>query len=135
MLAALALAGCSAAPRPGGTDRASPGRETVITEAEIAALSVRTAWDVVRLRAPRIAFHFDESGNPINVRIQAPATANADETPLVIVDGAQMLDLGALRQLPASEVRLIRILTAEAAAPLYGLRAVGGAIIVQTKGQ
>jgi hypothetical protein len=105
----------------------------VITAAEIAELNVRTAWDVVRLRAPRIVFGQDRTGAPSGVRIQEQRSVNADETPLLVVDGAPVQDIGYLQQLPASEVELIRILTAEAAQPVYGLRAAGGAIVVLTK--
>jgi len=52
---------------------------------------------------------------------------------LLVVDGVQMSDIDYLRQIPASDVHAIRILNAEAAEPLYGLRAAGGAIVVETK--
>ena len=109
------------------------GRETLITEAEIARMSVRTAWDAVRLRAPRFTFGLDPTGRPTRVRMQEQRSVNADETPLLVVDGVQMFDLEYLNQIPASDVHAIRILTAEAAEPLYGLRAAGGAIVVETK--
>ena len=96
-------------------------------------MSVRTAWDAVRLRAPRFAFGLDPAGRPAGVRIQAQRSVNADETPLLVVDGVQVFDIEYLMQIPASDVHAIRILSAEAAEPLYGLRAAGGAIVVETK--
>jgi len=132
-LAAIAIAGCRTLPRAAGSAAPTAGRETLITEEQIARLSVRTAWDVVRLRAPRISFGLDQTGRPAGVRIQEPHSANADETPLLVVDGMQMFDLEYLHQIPASEVHAIHILNAEAAEPLYGLRAAGGAIVVETK--
>ena len=96
-------------------------------------MSVRTAWDAVRLRAPRFTFGQDAAGRPAGVRIQERRSINADETPLLVVDGVQMSDIDYLRQIPASDVHAIRILNAEAAEPLYGLRAAGGAIVVETK--
>ena len=109
------------------------GRETLITEAEIARMSVRTAWDAVLLRVPRFSFGLDPTGRPTRVRMQEQRSVNADETPLLVVDGVQMFDLEYLNQIPASDVHVIRILSAEAAEPLYGLRAAGGAIVVETK--
>jgi outer membrane cobalamin receptor len=125
-------AGCrSASARPvSGTT--APGRETVIEADEIVRMGARTAWDVVRVRAPRLVA--GEGGGPAGMRIQEPRSANADETPLLVVDGTQMIGVSYLEQLPASEVVRIRILDSEAAFPLYGLRAAGGAIVVQTKG-
>ncbi len=96
-------------------------------------MSVRTAWDVVRMRAPRIAFATNASGGLTGVRIQEPRSVNADETPLLVVDGMQILDIQYLNQIATSDIRVIRILTSEAAQPRYGLRAAGGAIVVETK--
>jgi len=104
------------------------GRVTVITADEIRAIGARSAWDALRALAPR----FISSGNG-DLRIQGPSSANADESPLVVVDGVQALDLSWLTQIPAAEIAVIRILDVQAAEPLYGLRAAGGAIVIETK--
>jgi len=132
-VAAIAIAGCRTLPRAAGSAAPTAGRETLITADEIAGMSVRTAWDAVRLRAPRFTFGLDPTGRPAGVRIQEPRSVNTDETPLLVVDGMQMFDIEYLHQIPASDVHAIRILNAEAAEPLYGLRAAGGAIVVETK--
>lgn len=132
-LAAIAIGGCQPPPRAAGSVAPTAGRETLITEEEIARMSVRTAWDAVRLRAPRLTFSLDPTGRPTGVRIQEQRSAVADETPLLVVDGVRMSDIQYLNQMPASDVRAIHILDAEAAEPLYGLSAAGGAIVVETK--
>ena len=133
-LAAVALAACHPAPRTAGTTPAAFGHETLITEEDIARMSVRTAWDVVRMRAPRLFAGSDStSGRTSSVRIQEPHSVNADETPLLVVDGMQAADLSYLDLIPATEIHAIHILGSEAAEPIYGLRAAGGAIIVETK--
>lgn len=132
-LAVMALAGCQLSHRASGTPAPTFARETLITEEQIAQMSVRTAWDAVRLRAPRFTSGVDPTGRPTQVRIQAPRSVNADETPLLVVDGHQMSDIQYLNEIPASQVHAIHILDAEAAEPLYGLRAAGGAIVVETK--
>ncbi len=131
--ALLAVGACR--PAPGSAPQVSPASVggTVITEAEIARMSVRTAWDVVRMRAPRFSAGVDATGRPTTVRIQERRSYNADETPLLIVDGVRTSDIGYLQQIPASDLHLVRILNAEAAEPLYGLQAAGGAIVVETK--
>ena len=133
LAAVVALAGCHLPPRAAGSTSPSAGGGTVITEDDLARMSVRTAWDAVRMRAPRLSFGQDANGRPTGVRIQSPRSANADETPLLVVDGMQMSDLEYLMQIPASQVHAIRILSSESAEPLYGLRAAGGAIVVETK--
>lgn len=132
-LAALTLGACRVP--PGSTGSAGPAalRGTVITEQDIARMGVRTAWDVVRLRAPRLTYGLDAAGRPTGVRIQEPRSIRADETPLLVVDGVQLTDLSYLGQIPATDVHAIRILNAETAQPLYGLAAAGGAIVVETK--
>jgi len=131
---AAALAGCRPAPRTIGTTPARFGRETLITEDDIARMSVRTAWDVVRMRAPRLFAGADSTtGQPSHVRIQEPHSVNADETPLLVVDGMQAADLSYLSLIPATEIHAIHILDSSAAEPFYGLRAAGGAIVVETK--
>jgi hypothetical protein len=133
-LAAVALAGCRPMPRTAGTTPAAFGHETLITEEDIGRMSVRTAWDVVRMRAPRMFAGSDSTtGRASRVRIQEPHSINADETPLLVVDGMQASDLSYLDLIPATEVHAIHILSSEAAEPIYGLRAAGGAIIVETK--
>ena len=132
-LAALSIGSCRPVARPSGSVAPSAGRETVISEDDIARMSVRTAWDVVRMRAPRLTFGLDQYGRPARVRIQETRSANADETPLLVVDRMQIPDIDYLQQIPAEEVHAIRILDAESAEPIYGLTAAGGAIVVETK--
>ena len=133
MLGAIAIWSCQPGPRTRSTVAPSTGRETVITDSEITRMSVRTAWDVVRMRAPRLTFAQDAQGRPTQVMIQSRRSIQSDETPLVVVDGMQVSDIGYLGTIAASEVRAIRILDSEAAEPLYGLRAAGGAIVVEMK--
>jgi hypothetical protein len=65
--------------------------------------------------------------------IQSQRSINADETPLLVVDGARVGDIMYLNDIPASDVHAIHILDSEAATPLYGIVAAGGAIVVETK--
>ncbi len=132
-LGTFALWSCRPVPRAGGSAAPAAGREILITESDIARLSVRTAWDIVRVRAPRLTYGQDAQGQPTNVMIQPKRSINADETPLLVVDGMQMFDLAYLSEIQASDVHAIHILESEAAEQLYGLRAAGGAIVVETK--
>lgn len=138
-LAAIAFSGCQPPPgaRPAAvaprTSNLIAGRETVITAAEIAQMGASTAWDVVRMRAPRLTFTQAQNGKPATVRIQEPRSVNADETPLLVVDGARVGDISYLDDIPASDVRVIRIMDGEGATQLYGISAASGAIVVETK--
>ncbi len=135
--ALLSLAALAACHQPATRSYTVPqtfGRETLITEDQIARMGVHTAWDVVRMRAPRFAANTDTTtGRATGVRIQEPHSVNSDETPLLVVDGVKVSDLGYLHDIPATEVHAIHILGSDAAEPIYGLRAAGGAIVVETK--
>ncbi len=132
---ALLLAGCQPGPASGARTSPAPsaGREIVITEADIAHMGARNAWDAVRTRVPKLAFSQDSSGRPGMVRIQESRTINGSQSLLLVVDGAQVGDLNFLSDIPASDVHLIRVLEGEAAQQLYGLAAFNGAIVVETK--
>jgi outer membrane cobalamin receptor len=133
VLAAVAAGGCRPAPRAQGAVTPVASREITIGEADIARMGVATAWDVVRMRVPRLSFAPGGSGQATGVRIQTQRSVNADETPLLVVDGMHVADLRYLNDLPASEVHAIHILDSDVAEPLYGLAAAGGAIVVETK--
>ena len=132
LLAVISVPACHPAPRPAGSVAPLAPRETLITESDIAQMSVRTAWDAVRLRAPRLVFT-DSAGRPSGIRIQPSQSVNADETPLLVVDGMRMSGVDYLQNIPAVDVHAIHILESDEAEPLYGLSAAGGAIVVETK--
>ena len=132
-LGALAVGGCR--PVPGSRGAVSPMTSggTVITEADITNMGARTAWDVVRMRAPRLVAGQDAQGRPAGVRIQESHSIYADETPLLVVDGAQVDDISYLTEISATDLHLVRILNGELATQLYGIKGAGGAIVVETK--
>lgn len=132
-LAAMLQAGCQPVPRTSAARPVSGGREIVITEQDISRLGVRTAWDAVRLRVPRLVVATDSLGRTTTVRTQEIRTIKGDQSPLLVVDGAQLSDVMYLREIPASDIRLIRVLEEMDAERLYGLRGFNGAIIVETK--
>jgi hypothetical protein len=132
-LGTMGLAGCQPGPRTSPAVAPVAGREIVISDSDIVRMGARTAWDAVRMRVPRLTFSRDASGRPTSVRIQETRSANASETPLVVVDGAQVPDIGYLREIQAAEIRSIRVIDGEAAQQLYGLSAASGAIVVLTK--
>lgn len=133
LVAVLAVGSCHTAPAPPGAVAPAAGRETVVVDSQIAHMGVRTAWDVVRLTAPRLRYGLDATGRPTGVRTEARRSIQADETPLLVVDGARSHDILFLQQIPASEIRRIRIIDGDVAMSLFGFEAASGAIVVETK--
>ncbi len=132
-LAAMLQAGCQPMPRTSTARPISGGREIVITEQDITRMGVRTAWDAVRLKVPRLVVATDSGGRATTMRTQEVRTIKGDQSPLLVVDGAQLSDVMYLRDIPASDVHLIRVLEEMDAERLYGLRGFNGAIVVETK--
>jgi hypothetical protein len=133
LAAVLALGSCHPAPPPPGAVPLSASRETVVVDSQITRMGVRTAWDVVRLVAPRLRYALDATGQPTGVRTEERRSVEADQTPLLVVDGARSRDILYLNQIPASEVRRLRIIDGDVAMSLFGFEASSGAIVVETK--
>lgn len=118
-IVALLLA-CSSAPRTGAArDR------TVIRSDEIASVQAANAYDIVsKLRGSFL-------------RSRGPITASRDVTQnpsiVVFLDGIEAGPVeSALHQIPATEVREIRLYSASDAVTKYGTRFNGGVIDVLT---
>lgn len=129
-LAAIAAA-CAPHARPaalesaGGGSAPARGAEGVITQAEIEALHVSTAFQAVqKLRAEYL-----------NVRGPSSVEDPAAALPTVYIDGIAFGNVSSLRLIPAMDVAQIRFLGAWDAATEYGGRHRGGVIAVTTRRQ
>ncbi|HEU4566173.1 MAG TPA: hypothetical protein VFS05_16040 [Gemmatimonadaceae bacterium] len=129
-LAAL-LAACASHSRPAelrapegeAAAAGGGGGEGVITQDEIEALHVSTAFQAVqKLRAEYL-----------NVRGPSSVEDPAAALPTVYVDGIAFGNVASLRLIPAMDVAQIRFLGAWDAATEYGGRHRGGVIAVTTR--
>lgn len=119
LIAVAAVLGCAAASGTSGTPRNS----SVITEQEIAAAHVSTAYDAVeRLR-------------PLYLRSRGTTSINTPGTEYasVYVDGQRHGDLSSLRNILADQVREIRYYNGPEGAARFGLQNTGGVIEVRMK--
>ena len=117
-LAAFVLAaawGCSSGSRV-------PSRSAdVITAADMAAVNLPTAFDVVERLRP----HF--------LRPRGPTTVVSDTRLVVYQDNLNLGGVEMLRQIRAAELQEIRFLSASDATTRFGTGHPGGAIIVTTR--
>ena len=95
----------------------------LITADEISAISVISAYDVVKRLRP----NFLASRGPTSMVDPRPTT------PVVYLDGMRDGDVSALVGIEASRVATIRYLTGPEAQQRFGTDNVGGAILVTTK--
>lgn len=119
LVLALVFSGCASS-GPGGGER--EGDRNVITRAEIAALEVNTAYEVIERLRPRW------------LRVRTSRSHNRPTEVVVLVDNLQ-LGIRSLWDVDAAHVATIRWLDSAQAGQLPGLgsRHVEGAILIETR--
>lgn len=116
----LAGAGCASS-GPGGVDRDSD--RDLITQEEIAALDVNTAYEVIERLRPRW------------LRVRASRSHNRPTEVVVLVDNLRLEGIQSLWDVDAPTIASIRWLDSAQAGQLPGLgsRHVEGAILIETR--
>jgi len=116
-----------------------PAKESVASQSghlidskTIVASGGTTAWDVLK-RTSFISTRDDKSGGPGKMWHRGHGTIYLNDTPLVAVDGVPQTDFHVLGTILANTIDNIRILNATEGAYMYGTRAGGGAILIQTR--
>ena len=133
-LAAAALfftAGCGWIHAPTEQSVAPEHGHLIDSKAIIASGGV-TAWDVLK-RTSFVNTRDDKNGRPQKMWQRGHGTILLNDTPLVAVDGVPQSDFQVLATILASNIDNIRVLNATEGAYVYGIRAGGGAILVQTR--
>ena len=132
-LSAIAFSGCayfrSSSPPP---DRPSA---QFITAEEIARSGAHNAWDLLRIRARASEFGEDRYGRPRVIRTRrgrsSISVANADQ-PMIVVDGARLIDLSTLRDLSVGAIESVELLNGIAGTATQGTNAAAGVIYIHT---
>ena len=115
--------------RPAGND----GDRILITEEMIARSGGQTAWDVLKKEAPQLTYGEHRDGRPSKLERRGAASFVLNDSPLLFVDGTQVIDIQRLETIPASTVRQIEILNGLDGTTYYGSNAVSGVILITTK--
>jgi hypothetical protein len=125
------LTACASAWRSPG-DNAQVG---VITSEQIANSASTNAWDLLRNRARQYEFSEDQYGRPRAIRTRRGrstiSVASAD-VPLIIIDGARLTDLGALRDLSTQSIQSVELLSGIGGTVSQGTNAGAGVIYIHT---
>jgi len=113
-------------------ERPDPKR---ITAEDIASSGTSNAWDLLRAKARGYDFGEDRQGRPRSIRSRrgrsSIAMSDAD-TPMIVIDGARLIDLASLRDLPAQAIESIELLGGIAATAAQGTNAAAGLIYIHT---
>jgi hypothetical protein len=137
-LATLAMAACASTASPRSQEYVALSRVSWLTPASrvfdaerIRRSGALTAWDAVRLLVPR---HRLEAAYGASLRrFSAPGMERLEMPIRLIIDGHQIVEMDALRAIPADDIVAIHVLTASEAATYFGAGGGGGAIALQTR--
>jgi outer membrane cobalamin receptor len=130
LVLAVAIPACAAR---GAVDKPGFTKGKLITADDIARIGANTAWDVLRRSGTHISTSQTARGEPTRISRRGTSSISFVDRPLVYVDGAQLVEFGYLRQLPARSISSMRILSGIEATPLYGTNAGSGVIEILTR--
>jgi outer membrane cobalamin receptor len=134
LLLAASLTGCVT-----GSHRSSsapPARADLISSEEIARSSSTNVWDLLRRRARQYNFAEDRFGRPRFIRSkhgQSTVSLAGADSPLVLIDGARLSDVAALRDMPTDSIDSIELQSGITGTSSQGTNACAGVIYIHTK--
>ena len=132
-LIAASLSSCAPA---GYRPPESAARPQLITAEEIAHSSCTNVWDLLRKRARMYNFAEDRYGRPRFIttkRGRSTINLAGSDSPMVLVDGARLGDVAALRDMPTDAVESIELESGINGTSSQGTNAVAGVIYIHTK--
>jgi len=127
-LVGCATSGYHAPPGAGHTD--------IITEQEIAKSSCTNVWDLLRKRARMYNYAEDRYGRPRYIttkRGKSTIALAGSDSPMIVIDGARLGDVAALRDMPTDAVQSIELQNGITGTSSQGTNAVAGVIYIHTK--
>jgi hypothetical protein len=134
-ITAFFLCACVHAPVSAPPDRRIAGNQ-VITSDEIARSGLNNAWDLLRKRALGYDFSEDRYGRPRAIRTRRGRTSMSirdGDSPLVIIDGARIIDLATLRDLSTDAIDSVELLNGISGTASQGTNASAGVIYIHTR--
>ena len=106
-----------------------------ISSEEIAHSGANNAWTLLRAKASAYDFNEDRYGNPRSIRSRrGRSTINMAlaDAPMIVIDGARIIDLGSLRDLPTQAISSVELLGGIAGTAAQGTNASAGVIYIHT---
>ena len=113
-----------------------PARADFISSDEIARSSSTNVWDLLRKRAKQYTFAEDRYGRPRFIttkRGRSTMVLAGSDMPLVLIDGARLTDVSALRDMSTDSVESIELQSGINGTSAQGTGAVAGVIYIHTK--
>ena len=132
LVATVALAACVPPAVPAPEPRTT--REFITSE-DIAKSAYSNAWDVLRGKARRYDFVEDVFGRPRAIRIRrgrSTISIAGSDSPMILVDGARVIDLNSLRDMPADAIESIELMSGISGTAAQGTNSSAGVIFIHT---
>ena len=133
VLGAIALSGCayfrSSSPIP---ERPNP---QYISADVIARSGANNAWDLLRAHARSYEFTEDRYGRPRFIRTRrgrSTLSIQGADMPMIVVDGARLIDLAALRDISIGAIESVELLSGITGTATQGTNASAGVIYIHT---
>lgn len=133
--ASVLLASACATARPGDYHSVRPPGK-IITEDLIASYNVANAWEVLQKTGAYRTSRDDGPMHPPNLRSKRGRTSfllTTSDIPRLIIDGARVTDLRALRAIPARSIAWIQLLNGMDGTLFEGTNSGAGVIRIVTK--
>src|SRR5437899_2904743 len=130
LLVCVAAAGGGA--RAGAAQSNAPSVGRVITAEAIAKSGAKTAWDALRLTVPNVQLR-EVRGQPARIQRRGRASIYQEDQVRVILDHVPVEELQVLKQVAASDILTIEVLTGLDATTQYGGGSTTGVIVISTK--
>ena len=111
--------------------RYDPPGEQLILPDEIARSGAENAWEVVR-RLTHMTTVSTTSGEPSRMYRRGRSSIVIRETPVVVIDGIQSMDIAVLATIRADQIAWMRVLTGAASSTRFGAEGGAGAVILAT---
>lgn len=132
LFATVSIVGCVSASHR-STEQA-PRNQTISAE-EIARSGYTNAWDLLRARARRYDFYEDRYGRPRGIKTRrgrSTVLMAGSDTPMIVVDGARLVDFTVLRDLPTDAISSIELMDGISGTADQGTDAAAGVIYIHT---
>jgi outer membrane cobalamin receptor len=131
----VTTSGC-ATNKPRYAENGSQYGDLVITADQIDAQHVPNAWELLRQLVPRYTYVEDRLGRAVSInghRGRSSISVAAAEAPLVIVDGARLVALDVLQQMPTDAIDRIELRGGSRGTSAEGTNASAGVIYIHTR--
>jgi outer membrane receptor for ferrienterochelin and colicin len=126
----VSAAGCGGA-RGGIEQSNAPSGARVITADAIAKSDAKTAWDAIRFTVPNVQLR-EVRGQPARIQRRGRASIYQDDQVRVILDHVPIDDLQVLKQIAATDILIIEVLTGLDATTQFGATSTSGVIVITT---